>query len=209
MDLTTPLSSVIPTLDAHVLTVLSRSQMSLSGRRISQLSAAGSRAGVKLALDRLGKAGVVHAEPAGGAILYRLNRDHILAGGIVAMTGARAELIRRLHDRILTWQVPCRHASMFGSVARGEAGAEGDIAALVVRAESVHPDDQTWMDQLADLEKDVAAWTGNALAWFETNPDGLLLAVARDEPVVQSWRDDGIYLAGDPLATLLSKREAV
>ena len=208
MDLTTPLSSVIPTLDAHVLTVLSRSQASLSGRRISQLSAAGSRAGVKLALARLEKAGVVGAEPAGSAIMYRLNREHLLADAIVAMAGARAELIRRMEDRIVSWQVPSRHASVFGSVARFEAGPESDIDVLVVRAESMDPDDPTWTRQLADLERDVAVWTGNALAWFETTPHGLRLAVSRDEPVVQSWRDDGIHLAGDPLAMLLGKREA-
>ena len=207
--MTTPLSAVTPTLDAHVLTVLAHTQSSLTGRQIRRLSTTGSLAGIQLALARLEHTGVVLAEPAGRAIMYRLNREHLLADAIVAMAGARTELTRRLRDRITAWQIPCRHATIFGSVARGESGPDSDIDVLVVREDSVDPNDATWTDQLSALEQDVAAWTGNALAWFETTPDGLRLAVAAHEPIVQSWRDDSIQLAGDSLASLAPERAAV
>jgi predicted nucleotidyltransferase len=202
MDLTTPLSAVTPTLDAHVLTVLARSRASLTGRQIRQLSTTGSLAGIQLTLARLVTTGVVQAEPAGRAIMYRLNREHLLADAILAIAGARTELTQRLRDRITSWPIPCKHASIFGSVARGESGPDSDLDVLVVRDDAVDPNDATWTDQLSTLELDVTAWTGNTLAWFETTADGLRLAVARKEPIVQSWHDDGIWLAGESFASL-------
>lgn len=207
MDLTTPLSALTPTLDAHVLTVLARSRAKLTGRQIHLLSKTGSLAGIQLTLTRLERTGLLRAEPAGRAIMYSLNREHLLASPILAMAAARTELTRRLQDRISSWQIPCRHASIFGSVARGESGPDSDIDVLLVRDDAVDAGDATWTNQLSTLEQDVAAWTGNALAWFETSPEGLRLAVINDEPVVQSWRDDGIALAGESLASLLSGRE--
>jgi hypothetical protein len=79
MDLSLPLATVAPSLDAEVLTVLARTTAPLSGRRVGALARRGSHQGVQRVLNRLVEHGLVLAEPASPAILYRLNRDHVLA----------------------------------------------------------------------------------------------------------------------------------
>jgi len=156
-----------------------------------------------LVLDRLVAQGIVLAEPAGKAVLYRLNRDHLMAPSILAMAGARTELIARLRSAIEAWQVPPVHASLFGSVARHDAGPHSDVDVLVVRPDDVAADNAAWERQLRDLEEDVSRWTGNTLAWFETTREDLGRAVQAEEPVVDSWRQDALALAGQGLRPLL------
>ncbi len=206
MDLAQPLSTLIPTLEADVLTVLARSSEPLTGRRLAQLGRRGSHPAVQKVLDRLVDAGLVEMQPAGPARLYRLNRDHLLAGPVLACVAGRQTLLERLRGAITSWQQPCVHASLFGSLARGEAGPRSDIDVLVVRPARVPVDDPVWQRQLHDLELRAARWTGNPLAWFETTEGDLLRAMdGTEEPVVSLWRDDAVNLAGEPLTSLLTR----
>lgn len=79
MDLSSPLSSLIPSMDAAALEVLVRTQTGLRVSKIRQLSRRGSRQGIANALERLVEHGLVDAEPTNFGFTYRLNRNHILA----------------------------------------------------------------------------------------------------------------------------------
>lgn len=210
MDLAQPLSSIIPTLDADVLTVLARSEQPLTGRRIAALARRGTHPAIQKILDRLVAHGVVHAQPAGPARLYRLNRAHLLAAPILAAVTVRETLLNRFREAIDSWPVPCVHASLFGSFTRGEAGPESDIDVLVIRPNDVADDDATWNQQLIDLERQIALWSGNTLSWFDTTEGSLTRALAGDgpegeEPIITSWRKDALHLSGEPLAHLLAR----
>ena len=210
MDLAQPLSTLIPTLDAETLTVLARTEQPLTGRRIAALARRGTHPAIQKVLDRLAAQGLVDVQPAGSARLYRLNRDHLLAAPVLAAVAARETLLNRLRDAISSWEVPCLHASLFGSLARGEAGPDSDIDVLVLRPATVAEDDETWQQQLTELEHRVARWTGNPLSWFETTEEALarVLTGAGDEgeePVISSWREDAFHLTGEPLRTLLAR----
>lgn len=196
MDLAQPLSSLVPSVDGDVLTVLARTEAPLTGRRVAALARRGSRPAVQAVLDRLVAHGVVHAQPAGSAVLYTLNRDHLLADPVVAAVTARDRLLALLRERIEAWPLQALHTSMFGSTARGEAGPTSDLDVLVIRADDVDADDPAWAGQLAELEQLVASWTGNELSWFETNRDGLRRAAAEGEPLIDSLSRDGIHLTG-------------
>lgn len=87
---------------------------------------------------------------------------------------------------------------MFGSVARQDAGPHSDIDILVVRPATMVADDPGRQLQLRALEEDAARWTGNSLAWFETTEQDLGKAVAAEEPVVKTWKDDSVHLARAP-----------
>lgn len=206
MDLAQPLSSLIPTLEAETLTVLARSEQPLTGRRIADLARRGTHPAVQKVLDRLVSSGLVDVQPAGSARLYVLNREHLLAGPVLAAVVVRETLLARVRDAIASWQEPCIHASLFGSLARGEAGPESDIDVLVVRPAAVPGDDPAWQRQLRDLECRVSRWTGNSLAWFEITEDELTRALTgTEEPVVSSWREDALTLAGERLRPLLAR----
>lgn len=57
--------------------------------------------------------------------------------------------------------MPPRHASLFGSVARGDGSVESDVDLLVVCPPRISADDPTWRAQLDTLAVDVYEWTGN------------------------------------------------
>ena len=208
MDLSRPIRSAIPTLDGEALSVLAGTTAPLTGQRIARLADRGSRAGIQNALNRLVQHGIVLSEPAGSARVYVLNRDHLLADPLLALTQAREQLFSRLRSDIEGWRAPCLHASVFGSVARRDASAESDVDVLVVRAPDVASDDVVWQRQLTSLEIAVQRWTGNSLSWFETTLEGVRHAVAHGEPIVASWRNDSIQLSGSPLDYLLTDSTA-
>ena len=57
MDLQSPISTVVPSLDGPVLQVLAQAEEGLSGRQIHKLAGSGSVAGVRLVLQRLAATG--------------------------------------------------------------------------------------------------------------------------------------------------------
>jgi Fe2+ or Zn2+ uptake regulation protein len=79
MDLRSPISTVVPSLEGPVLLVLARAEEGLSGRQIHKLAGSGSVAGVRLVLQRLAATGLVHVDDLGNSLLYRLNRKHLVA----------------------------------------------------------------------------------------------------------------------------------
>lgn len=100
------------------------------------------------ALRRLAKEGVARAEEAGNAYLYTLNREHLTAPALELLADVRVELERRLRAEIKTWEIPPRHASIFGSAARGDGDTRSDIDIFVVRPADVPEDDPGWREQL-------------------------------------------------------------
>jgi len=78
MDVSSPLRSLVPSLDSAVLDVLSRSESSFGPTQVVRQAGRGSRAGIQLVLDRLVEHGLVLAEPTNRGHMYRLNRDHLL-----------------------------------------------------------------------------------------------------------------------------------
>jgi hypothetical protein len=203
MDLAQPLSSLIPSVDADVLTVLAGTEAPLTGRRISAIARRGSRPAVQAVLDRLVDHGIVLAQPAGAAVLYALNRSHLLTDPVLAAARASERLLREMSTSIERWEVPPVHASVFGSLARGDATASSDIDLFVVRPEGVPAEDETWSGQLGLLEERVRLWTGNPLSWFEIDRPGLARAVRSEEPLLESLRQDSVHLFGERLVRIL------
>jgi hypothetical protein len=51
------------------------------------------------------------------AMLYLLNRDHVAAEAVVALTRLRTSIIERIIAALSSWSPEPVHASLFGSVA--------------------------------------------------------------------------------------------
>lgn len=168
MDLSHPISSVITSGHGPVLEVLSRTNAPLTGRAVGRLLEGRlSRRHVADILRALAASGLVLVEDAGSANLYRLNREHLAASAVVALTELRAAFRDRLTAEIATWSTPPFACWIFGSFASGAGNESSDIDLCVVRSDDVSEDDPVWMDQLESIQAKVSAWTGNDLDILE------------------------------------------
>lgn len=210
MDLSSPISSVIPSAHGAVLAVLARTDEPLSGRRVAALT--NGRFGqwrVNEVLGQLADAGVALRESHPPAKLYRLNRDHVAAAGITALAEQWNTLLSRIRAELDSWQVRPEAAWLFGSAARGEAGSDSDIDILLVRSPTptlpTGDADQPWQAQVETLTERVSAWSGNPCEVLELTTDELLQAVERDDRLVRDLRDHALPLAGQGVRALLRR----
>ena len=191
-------------MDAAALEVLAGTQSGLGVSKIHQLSRRGSRQGIANALDRLVKHGLVKAEPTNFGFMYRLNRDHILASAVFEATSARQELFELLAAECAKLEPKPLATVVFGSLARGDSTVHSDIDLLFVLDEL--PEDlDPWVSQLDDLALKVESWTGNPLQTLTHDLDHLDRLTASDEPIVRSWREDGMTIFGSDIDTLLDR----
>jgi predicted nucleotidyltransferase len=195
MDFRHPFLAVAPTLDGDVLSALAKAEMELSGREIAKRAGRGSPEGIRRVADRLVEQGILTRRSIGSAHLYGLNREHLAARYIEGIAGLRAELIERLRKAIGEWALEPSFALLFGSVARGSAGARSDIDILIVRPSAQDPEDDRWRTQLLELQQSATAWTGNdtrVVEYAEHELDQI-----DHEPLLDEVLEDGIELYGE------------
>lgn len=194
MDLSQPISTVIPTLDGPVLAVLARTEQPLTGRRIHQLARVGSESGTRKVLHRLASTGLVAAEQVGPSVQYSLNREHLAAGPVIELTTLRAQLSRRITDAIGQWSHRPIHASIFGSAARGDGDLDSDIDLLIVHGFDDPPSE--WSEQVDELGDRVHVWTGNFMQTYELSSAEFAEHLRIGEPIVEEWLRDCITVFG-------------
>ncbi len=202
MDVARPYTAISPSVDTAVLIVLAGSSTPRSGREIAR-RAGRSKTGVQHVLERLVDQGIIERLPAGNAQLYSLNHRHLLAGAVEQMAGAHTELIRRLRERIGSWEIQAMQASLFGSAARSDGDIYSDIDLLIVRPTKLDPESEQWRAQIDALAENVRRWTGNNAGIMEISAADLPRLVEEQPPILAELRRDAIELAGKPLRTLL------
>lgn len=214
MDLSSPISSVVPSAHGAVLAVLARTDTLLSGRQIAALTGGRfSQSRVNAVLGELTRAGIVWREERPPAMAYRLQRDHVAADGIIALARQWEVLISRIRDAIAGWHDAAEAAWIFGSAARGDGGPDSDIDLLVVRPDEfkgreyrrTHDPNvlSQWERQVAELEMDVLAWSGNVGEVLDLSVTEFRRAVEQDDRLVRDLRDHGIPLTGGRTRALL------
>ncbi|MEZ0166427.1 nucleotidyltransferase domain-containing protein [Kineococcus sp. LSe6-4] len=143
------------------------------------------------------------AQDAGPAVLYALNRRHVLADAVLAAVGSSAAVEAFLVEQLATWEPPARAVVIFGSWARGEAGPDSDLDLLLVRDDTVDADG-AWGDQAHATGQALEALTGNAVQFVQVTDSQLATAVREDQPLIAGLRRDGRVLVGPSLRTLLT-----
>lgn len=196
MQLHRPLAVVTPTLDGDVLGVLAGADAAFTGRQVARLLPDRSQKGIHNVLRRLVEQGVVTKSVAGMAHQYRLNREHLAAPHVIALSRLRDQLHERVADLVVAWRVPAEAVILFGSAVRGRMRPDSDIDLFVVRPSS--GDDDVWLDQVALLTERVSAWTGNDARVVEMTPDEAQDGLAEGDGVLLAIRDEGQVLFGDP-----------
>jgi predicted nucleotidyltransferase len=200
MDFVRPLGTVTPTLDGDVLKVLAGAEADFTAARITRMVPEASEAGVRKVLDRLVRQGTVRVNLAGPVKLFSLNRDHLAADAILALSRLRAQLLERLVAEVDSWQVKPLAAAVFGSAARNEAGPDSDVDILVIRPARRSPEAPVWRTQVAELQTAVTKWTGNDARVLEYGADELVAGrVTRDRVLIDALQH-GLFFHGSASA---------
>lgn len=206
MDLSEPLATVAPTLDAAVLQVLAATTAGCTAAEVHRRMSHGSDEGVRKVLARLVGQGVVLAEVSARYPIYRLNRDHVAVPYIEALTRLRDEIINRLREEISRWPLEPLHAGLFGSFARGSADSDSDIDLLLVRPETLtEAQVDGWLEQIDHLDRSIRVWTGNDAQVIDLAADHLGQMAREGDPLVDSWRAEDLLLHGEGLLDVLRR----
>ena len=205
MELNHPLATITPTLDGDVLAVLAQHEVTFTTGQLHRVLTRYSEEGIRKVLGRLTRQGVVTSERVGNAYSYRLNRDHLAAGPIVALAHLLRTLLDTLEKRFESWSYPPVYAAVFGSAARGTMTADSDLDLLLVRADETPL--TSWEAQVHALAAIVTRWTGNDARTLEYTVSELRLA--RSEPVLRDVLEEGLTVAGSRawLNRLLRERQ--
>jgi predicted nucleotidyltransferase len=207
MDLPAPHRVVFPEATGGVLSALAGTTRPLSGREVAKLGGVPRRTAAR-ALHHLVEHGLVRVQEAGAgaALLYTFNPEHVAAEPVLALMGLRRALADRLRNELAGWPLPPKHASLFGSAARGDGTTASDIDVFLVRRGAVAAEDARWRGQLDRLVDLVVSWTGNHAGIAEV-PEQELVRLRLDRPrVVEELERDAVTLVGSALRDLLGPR---
>lgn len=205
MDWKEPASPVMSRGTAAILRALAGADTPFSVRELARLAGV-SQTGARHVVDALSEHGLVDVDPAAGAHLVRLNREHLAVEPSIAIANLRGRLMDRLHEEVTAWELPPIHVSLYGSAARGDGGPTSDIDLLVVHDDiSSEQEQDRWDDQLVRSGDHIHRWTGNWVSWFQVTGDRLAGMIARGHPLVAEWRRDCVNLYGSPLLMLLRR----
>jgi Nucleotidyltransferase domain. len=210
VDLSNPISVVIPSLEGQVLRVLAHTTTPLSGSRIAELVTTGSNPGIRTALGRLVRHGTVLARRSGPSVLYTANRDHLIWPTIEHAVQAADTLLDTLQDRIADLarahlgQLEAERTTLalFGSVARGTSTLDSDIDIVVVFPDNI---DAHTIEQFVDaVTAGVQRWTGNSCNVYDVTSARLTQMIAASDPMIESWTADARTFLGSDLLRRLT-----
>lgn len=205
MDLSHPLRTVVPSLDAFVLEVLAGTTRPLSAREVARLVNQGSVSGVRLVLGRLTTQGLAQRDTRSSATFYTANRDHVAWPAVRHLLDLYRELEDRIRERVSAWEIPPVTLALFGSAARRDGSAESDIDILLIEpADHGMPD--RWNDQRHDIAEAVERWTGNSVQIYDLDEQLLAAHFELEEQIVSQWRKDARTLVGRNVTDLLPRR---
>jgi hypothetical protein len=203
MQLNRPFATVTPTLDGDVLAVLATaSTETFTISQIHRILTTASGEGIRKVLTRLSVQGVVLHSRVGRTDTYRLNTDHLAAAPILELSRLADELLDRIQARLKGWRERPKYAAVFGSAATGRMTLSSDIDLFLVRCsppappDVPHDDPGVWEQQVEQLTRSVAAWTGNDARVVEYTEDELRSAVGAGEPLLRDVAKQGLTVAG-------------
>lgn len=203
MDFVHPLQSVIPGVQGRILAVLAETTGELNLRAIASIADV-SEAQTSRVLPDLVAIGLVERREAPPSALFRLARDHVAAGPILALARTRDRMIEEMRQIAENLSVAPVSVIVFGSFARGEADAESDIDTVLVRPSGVGESDEPWSDTVQQWIDRVSDVSGNGVEVLEVSEDELPAKLDGGGSVWQEIKRDALLIHGTPLATFRS-----
>ncbi len=195
IQLNKPFATVTPTLDGDVLAVLASADVTFTINQVQRILTTASGEGIRKVLNRLAGQGVVLHDEVGRTHTYRLNTDHLAAEPIRMLARLNSTFLDRLEQHLGQWGESLRYAAVFGSAATGRMRLDSDIDLFLVRAADSEGDD-AWEQRLAELARQVTAWTGNDGRIVEYTEDEFRGAAAAGERLLEEVSKQGRTVAG-------------
>ena len=187
MDVSMPISSVVPSLDGPVLVVLAGTNGPTGLAEIHRRAGRGSKSGVRQVLMRMVEDGLVHEVPGG----FVLNRMHLAAPAVEILVEMHGELVRRIRSFVDNLGVDVSLVGLFGSAARRDGTTASDIDVLVVS-------DAEELDSFRDLlAEQIRSWTGNRAQVITISNAELRRLQEAEESIVANWVRELVVVCGD------------
>lgn len=190
MNLTRPLADIIHGPRAQLLATIVQLEAPMTVRALARHAGVAPQTALTVIND-LADAGIVSAEAAGRAQMVSLNREHLLAEPLIALSRTRARLIEKLRSELAGWS-ELAGAWLFGSAARSTGDRRSDIDVLLVAEESTQT--TQWSRSSAQLIDDVLRWTGNQAQLIEHSRISFAELVRDENRLVTAIREEGIAL---------------
>jgi len=186
VDVSNPISSVIPSLDGAVLSALAGTTAPLNLSTVHKVAGRGSLSGVRRVLGRLVGTGIVAEVPGG----YLLNRKHVAIPAVEALANLWGEVVDRIRRHVDEWPHAPLLVGVYGSAARRDGDEESDIDLVVAS------DDPEASDRAADLAASVERWTGNATHVVTVSLKDLRRMRRARESILAEWERDLVVIVG-------------
>lgn len=204
MDLSDPATALASGLTLPILRALAARSSPATAAQLHRVAGEGTEAGVRRALERLARYGILRREQVGDRAVYSLNDDHVLHPAVVALLRAGDELPRRLREEIASWEPAPAAAALYGSAARGDGDMDSDVDVLLVRPRlSTARQREQWDEQVHQLRDHVYRWTGNTCQVTDRSLPALRRLAVAKEPIMDAWRGEAVALAGPTISELL------
>jgi predicted nucleotidyltransferase len=201
MDLAHPIEALITGAQGRVLAVLAETTSELSIRTIARLSNV-SVAQAARVLPRLADLGVVERRDVPPSSLFRLVPEHVSVRALLQLARARDDIIKEMRRAAATMAVVPVSIIVFGSSARGEAGAASDIDVVFVRPADVDADDDRWAGAVEQWRATVRRASGNPVEVLEVGAHEVASRLSGRREVWRDIRREGIVVHGLSLADL-------
>jgi predicted nucleotidyltransferase len=190
VNLGNPFADAVPGARGRLLATAVQLERPVTVRALAQYAGISPQSALDIIND-LADAGLFSAEHAGRALMVTLNRSHVLAEPLIAIAGARAQLVQRLTEALAAWP-HLAGAWLFGSVARGDSDRHSDVDLLLVAEMSTDTD--PWAADTGQLMDQVHSWTGNDAQLVEHTVESFTRLARTSNALIAAVRTDGIAL---------------
>lgn len=210
MDFVRPVEALIPGAQGRLLAVLARVEAELPVTTVAELAGVG-RTQASTILGELAALGVISRKEVGRTVLVSLDRASAAGRLVGRLARLRTEVLEEIGVMARRLEPMPASVAVFGSFARGDAGADSDIDILIVRPLDV--DEAKWADALIEFAGAVTQLAGNRAQLHEVEVEELSRRArsGRMKPGQMFWSSvlvDSITLVGSDPQHLVGARRA-
>jgi predicted nucleotidyltransferase len=209
VDFTRPLEALIPGASGRLLGALARVEAELPVSTLASVAGVG-RTRASAVLKELAELGVISRRQVGPTVLVRLERANAAGQLVARMGGLRIQVIEEIRALARDLDPQPLSLSLFGSLARGDAGAASDVDILAVRPAG---GGERWAASLTSFSSKTQVLTGNRVQILDYELRDLQqrYAARGDAAGARFWQsvaEDALTLAGADLRELMEAGRA-